>query len=469
MKSSTIYSTNKGNIYLYDIGNKYTLIVHPELKKAYQNNPNADSYYQNKYNYLKKYGFFRDIDLFSFETKVDECSVKRNLYEINQIVFEVTDFCNLRCEYCSLGELYSFGKKKRKNINENSAINFLKYIFSIKKSGSDLRISFFGGEPLLNFKFIERIVQLSNDLNKDKKLFLSYNITTNATILNKYIHFFVKHNFYILISLDGDKTGNTYRKYSKDNAPSFDDVIRNIDMIKELYPSFFSKNIDFNSVLNDKNSVSIINNFIYDRYHKIPRISELNSTYVNKNKKDVFDNIFRSRSKSEIEYLEKKSNFQLKERLMIQQEARSFLKNYSINFQIYNPAYLIYDKLIPFPTGSCLAFQKKIFFNTNNQLLPCEKVNSVYSLGNSEEDISINIAEIAKKYTLYYTEIAKMCKECYFAHACPICLMTLENLDKLGTKDFICPGFLDSEKFKHKLSRIFSFLEEEATSFGKIL
>ena len=33
--------------------------------------------------------------------------VKEELANLKQLVFEVTDACNLRCKYCGYGELYS--------------------------------------------------------------------------------------------------------------------------------------------------------------------------------------------------------------------------------------------------------------------------------------------------------------------------------------------------------------------------
>lgn len=46
----------------------------------------------------------------------------------------------------------------------------------------------------------------------------------------------------------------------------------NTDMIKLKHPSYFDKYVNFNAVLNNRNSIKGIYEFIYNRYGKIPRI-----------------------------------------------------------------------------------------------------------------------------------------------------------------------------------------------------
>ena len=61
-------------------------------------------------------------------------------------------------------------------------------------------------------------------------------------------------------------------------------------------------------------------------------------------------------------------------------------------------------------------------------------------------------------YSKNYSNIKKICQHCYASKNCKICLLCLDNLDKLGTDEFICPGFQDKEYFKNRLNKIFYFL-----------
>lgn len=102
-------------------------------------------------------------------------------------------------------------------------------------------------------------------------------MTTNATLIDKYVDFLVLNDFRLLISLDGNEKNHSYRVFGKSKKNSFYKVIRNMDMIKRDYPLYFSENISFNAVLHDRNSVKkfvnlfIINITKYQGYQSLIR------------------------------------------------------------------------------------------------------------------------------------------------------------------------------------------------------
>lgn len=82
-----------------------------------------------------------------------------------QITFEVTDVCNLRCEYCAYGKLYSdYDKREGKMLSIETAKSFIDYMATLWASPenhsihNNVYVSFYGGEPLLNMPFIKEIV-----------------------------------------------------------------------------------------------------------------------------------------------------------------------------------------------------------------------------------------------------------------------------------------------------------------------
>lgn len=150
MLKSVVYTSDNDNLYLYNIRENYSLLIHPDLGKIYQGSSDEVSpYYHNKYEYLRRMGVFSSLEFTNFDTILDKSVVDNNIQNIRQIVFETTDYCNLNCSYCSLGNMYNFSKDNPKNIKEEYAINFLDFILKIKPKGSKLMIGFFGGNLLL--------------------------------------------------------------------------------------------------------------------------------------------------------------------------------------------------------------------------------------------------------------------------------------------------------------------------------
>ena len=469
MKNPILYHSLKGNCYLYDVEYKSSFLVHPDIKKIHEGEECFDSYYIRKYKYYKKYDFFKEMHPIYFEENFNVSLLNENIRNIKQVVFETTDHCNLNCKYCSLGSVYNFGKIEHKNLDLNRAITLLEYIFKNKIPKSRLSISFFGGEPLVNIDLIKKVVLISKDMSKEKDIELSFNMTSNATLIDKHLDFLVKNEFRILISLDGNEEGHSYRVFRSNGKNSFDKVINNIDLIKEKYPKYFDEYISFNSVLNSKSSVKTIYDFIYNRYHKIPRISEMNTDHIKD--QSVVDEIFNSRSDSEKEFLEEDSEFSkiFHDKFLSYKEVERFLKNMTPNFCISNFVYLIYEQVKPVPTATCSPFKMKIYLNTNNDLLPCEKVSYKYVLGKVLDNVIIDEKELSERFNRYYHRFKEICKNCYARKTCSICFLTLENLDSIDNEDFYCPGFQDYDKYKAKLSRIFSFLEKYPRDFFKVM
>jgi uncharacterized protein len=236
-------------------------------------------------------------------------------------------------------------------------------------------------------------------LNTEKELELVFNMTTNATLVHKHIQFLVENNFELLISLDGNEEGHSYRTFAKNNKNSFGKVIENIDMIQRDYPEYFSDKVNFNSVLHNRNSVKNIYEFIYNRYHKVPMIASMNMENINPDKKDLFEKMFHSKRKSGEDFQSEESDLLsiTRRELFSYVESSGFLNNYSINFYISNILYLLYDRVNLIPTGSCLPFDRKIFLNTHHNLLPCEKVSYKYAMGKVNNNVMFDIHEIAKK------------------------------------------------------------------------
>lgn len=471
MIQSFIHTSENDNLYIYDDQRRLSLLVHPELEKAYENRNDVDLYYLKKYAYLKEHGFFENPRVLDFTT-LDESMVIENIANTRQVVFEVTDSCNLNCTYCAFGGLYEgFDERKGQKINVDYAIRLLEYIFNVKNGSKKLIISFYGGEALLNIGFIKKIVEISLLLNAEKGMELEFSMTTNATLIHKYIDFLVANKFRLLVSLDGDCKNHSYRVFGGDDKNSFQKVVENMDMIKMNYPDYFSMYINFNAVLHDRNSVKEIYEFIYMRYNKIPRVAELNSRQVKSESKDVFEKMFRSKRKSEDEFQKEASELSniAHEYSILYRNLIDFLKYLSINYYVSNINALLHFEEKYLPTSTCTPFSKKIFFTNCNKLLPCEKVNYKYSLGNVTESVAIDIPEIVKTYNSYYGFLKKYCQCCFAYRFCGTCLFQINNIDKVDSEEFVCDRFQDQNTFKKKLYSIFSFLEKYPNDFSGIL
>lgn len=149
----------------------------------------------------------------------------------------VTEACNLRCKYCIFsGSYFDMRTHQSKMMSVETAIESVDYYINNQKEFKKIApekesvISFYGGEPLLNFELIKKVVFYV----KEKKFSTLFAITTNATLFTKsVVEFLVSNNFLVSISLDGsEKEHNRNRVYSNGHG-TYKRVMQGIRMLSD--------------------------------------------------------------------------------------------------------------------------------------------------------------------------------------------------------------------------------------------
>lgn len=401
-------------------------------------------------------------------------NVLSNLANLPQLVFEVTDACNLKCKYCAYGEFYcDFDKREDNMLSVSKAIRLIDYLNKYWNSErntsakSFMYISFYGGEPLMNFNFIKEIVEyVEMHLDSPRRKIL-FSMTTNAILLHKYMDYLVEHDFHILVSLDGNEKNNSYRVDHSGNG-SFGRVVRNVDLLREKYPDFFDKNINFNSVFHNRSTVEEVYRFFKDRYGKKPTISELNNSGIRPEKMEEFNHTYKNSEES----LHQSEHYEeIEKDLFI---GTSSYKSLALYLHQYSGNYyrdytdLLFDKkhIRYIPTGTCLPFSKKMFVTVNGKILPCERIGHQFGLGQvTETQVELDSVEIAKKYNEYYNKMEKQCSHCKNKPSCIQCLFYLNDIEK----NPVCYGFMNDAMMEQFKQRQIQFLREHPEAYREIM
>ena len=115
--------------------------------------------------------------------------------EINTVFIVLGHACNNQCVYCMQHDITT------KQVNTDINPDILDFLVEINNSQKrNLHLQFFGGEPLIYFEAIEKIVK---ELEKQDKKF-DYSIISNGKALtDKMVRFFNLYNFHFALSWDG--------------------------------------------------------------------------------------------------------------------------------------------------------------------------------------------------------------------------------------------------------------------------
>lgn len=118
------------------------------------------------------------------------------------LVLEVCQACNLGCRYCFVAHENPGGTVGRKM----DLATARRAIDTLLPKRRDLRISFFGGEPLLNWPLVEQVVDYAEVLARERGGRASFGVTTNGTLIGPDAAAFLKaHRFSLIVSVDGPK------------------------------------------------------------------------------------------------------------------------------------------------------------------------------------------------------------------------------------------------------------------------
>ncbi len=134
--------------------------------------------------------------------------------------------CNLGCRYCFEGT-----RKGKHYLSDGTAAQFLEFVRTTGLAGKkELKVTYYGGEPLLS---VERIVSLSNVLGplaKESGLEYGFTLVTNGTLLTPAVVERLKPLGLrsAKVTLDGPREVHDASRPFRSGAGSFDVILRNL-------------------------------------------------------------------------------------------------------------------------------------------------------------------------------------------------------------------------------------------------
>jgi uncharacterized protein len=144
-------------------------------------------------------------------------------------IFVVSLRCEHSCPYCQVSRRSS--DKAQFDMTEETARKALAMVF--ESPSAQIKIEFQGGEPLLNFPLIKKIVEEAELLNEHEGRDLTYVIATNLALLDdEVLEFCAAHDVYISTSLDGPAALHN-RNRPRPGNDSWERTIEGIRRVRE--------------------------------------------------------------------------------------------------------------------------------------------------------------------------------------------------------------------------------------------
>jgi uncharacterized protein len=142
------------------------------------------------------------------------------------VTLVLTHDCNLGCGYCYAG------RKFRKAMPEAIADASLDLAFRGMTSGGSLQISFFGGEPTLEWDLLVRSARDARARAAALGVTLKLSVTTNGTLLTaERVRTLAELDVYVALSIDGNQAAHEVNRPTMNGSSSWEGASRALDLL----------------------------------------------------------------------------------------------------------------------------------------------------------------------------------------------------------------------------------------------
>ena len=419
--------------FLYDVNKNNILQIDNETYQYFRNE-NADVPDGKVFENIKRLqsrGYLSNKRIEKIEHPMSKLIHSYLSCKLQSICLQVTQDCNLRCEYCVYSGGYSNRTHNKQKMSFDTAKKSIDFLIANSTESDMVCIGFYGGEPLLNFEVIKETVLYVTQEYTGKEYYFA--LTSNGTVFtDEYLAFLEEYKFTVTVSIDGNKEMHDInRKFKNSEVGSFDIIMDNIRKIRDNYPNL-SKNLMFSVVLSVSSDYVGCNDFfantdivkdtdlavstVSDRYaeHKYNTQKEAN---IIAQRYEIFKCILILIGKLE------------------ENSCSNMVKNYYYKMKEHYKQFYITEnnvEAITHPAGPCIPGAFRLFVNTEGNFYPCEKVSEISEVSKigdlqngfnySNIDTILNVGRLGND----------MCKNCWAYRYCKVCVSAIDDLTHLS-------------------------------------
>lgn len=349
--------------------------------------------------------------------------------KINFLVLQLTQNCNLRCEYC----VYSGGYNTRTHANERLSFELAKrgMDYLIEHSSEhqrELAVGFYGGEPLLEFELIKKCVSYMENNAVGRET--AYSLTTNGTLLtDEVITFFVKNKFNVMISIDGpEEIHDKSRKFAGSDKGSHKVVMKNLEKIQIKYPEYYQEKVFFNTVVDPQKDYIKVTEYISNEplmNKNIVNFSFISSEFAKEKRKAL-------KGFTETVGYDKFLGLLYRVGRLGYEDVPPLVRNMPDLDNLENYLNKTYRYQLPNYShrgGPCIPGVRKLFMNVYGKFFPCERVCETMPeviIGDIDSGVDLKKAEQLlnmERYTI------SNCRNCWAYNHCGMCPANMEAGD----------------------------------------
>jgi uncharacterized protein len=312
-------------------------------------------------------------------------------FGIKSLTLNVTQICNLKCNYCAAGGDGTYGEAINK-VSVEKTLPQLKFFLESLKEKSQFNLSFVGGEPFLYPEAMKAIYDYVLAEAKPRQMTCQFMVTTNGTLMTEKAIELLKTMFInITVSLDGEAAVNDQVRPSKDGQSSTAATLQGIEKLVQIKDSLAS--IGISAVVTAEN-LNIKKSYLFFRTLNVDWY-EFNFSYTEKSQSTQDEYLAQMAEIAEIAW-----------QLGGEEELRK-IKTLSVYFDVFDDQQRI--------ENFCGAGKSYLMIDAKNRLYTCPWV-----VGEKDEVVGVGSQLDYEKLVKYQKPLIELnnCQSCWARFVC---------------------------------------------------
>ena len=353
---------------------------------------------------------------------------------LSHLTMTLTDQCNLRCRYCLHSSSCSWIRPHRnRSLSPAAALQALRYFGDRCGDSPHPGVSFYGGEPLLEFGLIKELVTEAGDHPQWPDL--RFTIDTNATLITGEIaEFLVRQKIYLQVSLDGPAEIHDRYRVTRGGQPTHRAVLRGVETVLEMEPEAAGR-ITFIATLAPPYDFLAVADY-FDHFPLFAKLGIPGTPLATMNVANLegidLGGCGPGAGAADGEHgKQRRANWNLARERYLQGRAGEGNTGLSPTLARFFDAGLIRlhhrsggPLPNPFlPTGFCLPGQRRLHVRTDGSFQPCERVGESLVIGDAA--LGIDRQKVKMVFSALFGAVRARCRDCWSLRMCGICFTAL--------------------------------------------
>lgn len=360
--------------------------------------------------------------------------------ECGQLIIELTGNCNLRCKYCIYNDFYEGNRSfNTSNIDFDTAKKAIDYVYA-HRDPDHLAITFYGGEPLLNFNVMRQCIDYC--LEKFGREKLSFSLTTNLTLMTKEIAEYLAQipNMSITVSIDGPEEIHNMSRVKGRGQGSFRDAFSGLLNLSEAVNKYKRTMLMVSVVLMPPYTAERFNaiNDFFESLDFLPENTEVRATYPRPGtiSQSYIDDLHMKglEAVEEINWMDwSRQKINLGNLLGEKKNLYASVLEYALA-RIHNR--ILYEKPLPnfYRNGCCIPGHRRLYVSTDGSYRVCERIGTAPVIGHV--DTGLDAEAVIKSYIeAYDAESLPNCSQCWAINLCDICYASCYDEHGINMKE----------------------------------